>query len=115
VATDPPAVSNGKITFDEYQLETVDQSHDELCDLKGGEMFLPTEEFLIAWSHRCHEVVKVHDGVNERVEKNKKSGVSSEDESGPRPSVDHNQSVMDDVKRRYLTELLAKNKEERVD
>jgi hypothetical protein len=53
--------------------------------------------------------------VNERVEKNKKSGVSSEDESGPRPSVDHNQSVMDDVKRRYLTELLAKNKEERVD
>jgi hypothetical protein len=111
----PPAETDGEITVDEYQLETVDRRSDELNDLEGGEVFLPAEIFLHAWSHRRQEVVEVHHNVYQRVEECKERSLSSGRESEPRPYVHRQQSMVENVKRRDLVIFLAEHKEQSVE
>lgn len=81
----PPTESHWEITVDEHQLETVGRCSDELSHLKRGQVFLPSEIFLIARSHRRHKIVEIHYDVHHRVEKGKERRVSSANEKNARP------------------------------
>lgn len=83
----PPAETDWEIAIDKNQLETVDWRGDELNHLKGGQVFLPSEVFLNARSHRCQEVVEVHYYMYQGVEKCEERSVSSGRETEPRPNV----------------------------
>lgn len=85
MTSDPPAESDGKITVDEYQLETMDRSNNELHYLEARQMLFPAEVFANAWSHRRQEVVEVHDDVHQRIEKSEKTGVSTGRKTNSRP------------------------------
>ena len=60
------------------------------------------------------EIVKVHDGVNQRVEEGSEAALSPAHEPGSPPAEPGQSAVVDDVERREVGELLTGNKEEGV-
>ncbi len=70
-----PRVSFRVVTFDEKQLHAVQTNADELNHLKNGQVLLPPQILLKLRTHRCHEVVKIHDNMNQRVACQKKAAI----------------------------------------
>jgi hypothetical protein len=62
-----PRVSFRVVALDEKQLHAVHANADELNHLKNGQVLLPPQIYLKLRTHRCHEVVEIHDDVNQRV------------------------------------------------
>lgn len=72
VGTDVVGKLPGEVTIViENKLECMNHDAHKLHHLQCGQVLLPPEELLILRSHGRHHVIKVHDYVNERVEKAK--------------------------------------------
>ena len=71
-----------RIVASEYQwLEGVEEDHDELHQLDGGEVLLPPEVGLQGGSAGGQQVVEVHHGVHPRVQEGKEPAVASTNKS----------------------------------
>merc|ERR1711928_87531 len=61
----------------EKELNSMQENDDELDHLHGGQILLPPEIFLVLRSHSSHQVVAVHDHVDEGVEHTEEGAVTS--------------------------------------
>jgi len=71
-----PRVGFRVVTLDEKQLHAVQTNTHELNHLKNGQVFLPPQVFLKLGTHWCHQVVKIHDNVNQRVACQEKAAIT---------------------------------------
>lgn len=61
----------------EEQLKGMNHNGHKLSHLQDRQPFLPPQIFLHVWTHCCEHVVKVHNDVNESVDKSKERAVSA--------------------------------------
>jgi hypothetical protein len=63
-----PGKGGGEVALDEQQLQAVQTNKKELNHLENGQVFLPPQIFLELRTHRCHEIIEVHDEMDQRIE-----------------------------------------------
>lgn len=89
VKADPYVECFGEIAFvPKEELEAMNRSRDELCDLEGSQVFLPPGKSFESGTHGCEQVVQVHDHVNEGIDESEKHGVTAANVASPRPDAD---------------------------
>ena len=104
------------IVASEYQrLEGVEEDHDELHQLDGGEVLLPPEVGLQGGSAGGQQVVEVHQGVNSGVEERSEATLTSTDEPGSPPTEEGQGAVVDHVQGGKVRKLLLEDEEDGVE
>ena len=104
------------IVAGEYQrLEGVEEDHDELHQLDGGEVLLPPEVGLQGGSTGGQQVVEVHQGVNSGVEERSETTLTSTDEPGSPPTEEGQGAVVDHVQGGKVRKLLLEDEEDGVE
>lgn len=91
----------------EDQLDAVHEDADELHHLQRGHVLLPPDVLLILRAQSGHEVVEIHEEVNEDVEESEERGVASRDEPHSRPDREGHDAVVDHVQERNVREFLS--------
>ena len=105
-----------RIVASEYQrLEGVEEDHDELHQLDGGEVLLPPEVGLQGGSTGGQQVVEVHQGVNSGVEERSETTLTSTDEPGSPPTEEGQGAVVDHVQGGEVRKLLLEDEEDGVE
>jgi len=92
----------------------VQENDDELDHLQGGQILLPPEILLVLGTHGGHQIVGVHDDVDEGVEHTEEGAVSSRREFDAPPDGGRHDAVVDHVQIGDLIVLLAQHEEDRV-
>lgn len=98
----------------EKELNSVQENDDELDHLHGGQILLPPEIFLVLRSHSSHQVVAVHDHVDEGVEHTEEGAVTSGSELDTPPASSRHHAVVDNVQVGDLVVLFAQDEEDGV-
>ena len=105
-----------RIVASEYQrLEGVEEDHDELHQLDGGEVLLPPEVGLQGGSAGGQQVVEVHQGVHSGVEERSETTLTSTDEPGSPPTEEGQGAVVDHVQGGKVRKLLLEDEEDGVE
>ena len=95
----------------EKQLGRVQDDDVELDNLDGGQILFPPDETLVARSHGSHQVIKIHNDVDESVEERAKQSVSARHVLDAQPKEDGHQSVVHHMQRGDLIVFLSQNEE----
>jgi len=98
----------------EEKLKSMCQDGNKLHHLQCSQMLFPPEILLISRSKCSHHIIKVHDDVDERIEKAKEGGMATGKESGSGPHRHRHNAMVNYVKRRHLVELFPGDKTKRV-
>ena len=113
---DPKSKSFGEIAFAlEEHLEAVDGGGHELNHLESGEVLFPPEKLLDPGTHGGQQIIRVHDHVDERIEKGKETGVTAANVAKARPQNDWQQSVVVQVEDGQVSVLFAQDKKESIE
>ena len=92
----------------------MEEHHDELDHLHGGQVLLPPQVFLILRTHGSQKVVGIHDDMDGSVEHAKESGMATRCELNTPPYSGWHDAVVDDMQVGDLVELFAKHKEDSI-
>lgn len=78
-------------------------------------MPLPADVLLEAGSHSSHQVVEIHDDVNQGVEESEETGMAAGSEADARPEAHRQDCMVDQVKNGDLSSPFPQDKEECVE
>ncbi|KAL3200668.1 hypothetical protein MRX96_012948 [Rhipicephalus microplus] len=104
----------GESAVNEERDGHVHDDNEELHNLQRREVLLPPQVLLHAGSEAGEEVIGVHDGMHEDVEREAECRLTLGSEAGVEPDVDDHDGVVDDMELGHLIELLAQNEEDGV-
>lgn len=88
---------------------------DKLDHLQYGQVLLPPQIFLHFWSHGGQHVVRVHDDVNECIQKTKERTMTARREFDAPPNGCWHQTMMDHMQCRHLIVTFAHHKEDGIE
>lgn len=92
-----PREGSREITFDEQQLKSVQANKKELDHLENGQIFLPPQILLNSWTHRCHQIVEVHDKVHQTVESGEEGSLATRNETEDNPYGQRNAGMVENM------------------
>lgn len=95
--TDPYHETARIIALSEQQLELMCENGNELNHLKGCEILLPPDVFLVFGSQRCNHVVEVHDNVNKCIQHGEECAVSARSEFHSHPHTKWHDAMVNHV------------------
>lgn len=99
----------GKVTLGEEIVACVQEEEDKLHQLQGGQVLLPPQILLHVRANGSQAIVRVHDNMDERVNKTNEERLSSGYIFDSCPPVEDHGAVVVDVEKCQLAVLFPQN------
>lgn len=80
---------------------------DKLNHLKYSHVLFPPQVLLKSGTHGCHQIVEIHDNVNQTIQGDEKATVTANDKSETNPNTQWHNAMMQNVQERDLVVLFA--------
>jgi len=94
------------------EVECMEENQDKLNHLHLGQIFFPPQNLMSSQGSKC--VVRVHDGMNECVDKRNESSTMIGRELESDPSCKWHNGVVEDMESRNISKLFSQHKKDSV-